>query len=158
MNCSTGTCTANVLVREPVPLCGTCALRVIANYAAANLAGSEPVRTDAARDVGTLFRLLDAEGWNQVDLNRAAQVLNLPTEAAARRLAEARKKYAAELNQRAGRNRRQVQIDAVFARIQAAGDPQAVSLESVMNQLSLKQTTAWDRLEAARTMWTKARQ
>ncbi|WP_404974786.1 hypothetical protein [[Kitasatospora] papulosa] len=141
------------MVHEPLPLCGTCALQVMANYAAANLAGSEPVRRDVQSDIGTLYQLLDSEGWNQVDLNRASEVLNLPNGTAAKRLAEARKQYAAELNRRAGRNRRQVQIDAVYARIQVAGNPMAVSLGSVMDQLNLKQTTAWDRLEAARTAW-----
>lgn len=42
MNCSVGTCTRTAQVREPLPLCGTCALGVLAAYAAANLAGSEP--------------------------------------------------------------------------------------------------------------------
>jgi hypothetical protein len=41
MKCSVGTCIGTAQVREPLPLCGTCALRVIAAYAAANL-GSEP--------------------------------------------------------------------------------------------------------------------
>lgn len=39
MNCSTANCRTESLVREPLPLCGTCALRVIAAYARANLKG-----------------------------------------------------------------------------------------------------------------------
>ena len=106
MNCTVGTCTGTVQVREPLPLCGTCALRVVAAYAAANL-GSEPqvqVRQgDAQDEIRTVYRLLDTDGWNQVDLNRAMEVLNRPKATAARRLAEARKQYAAELARRARR-------------------------------------------------------
>lgn len=104
MNCFVGTCTRTAQVREPLPLCGTCALLAIAAYAAANL-GSEPqVRQgEAQAEIGTLYGLLDTDGWNQVDLNRAMQVLNRPKATAARRLAEARKQYAAELARRARR-------------------------------------------------------
>lgn len=40
MNCSTDICTRTALVREPLPLCRTCTLQVLANYANANLAAS----------------------------------------------------------------------------------------------------------------------
>jgi len=41
MNCSTPNCGTTALVREPLPLCGTCTLRVLAAYANLNLtAGS----------------------------------------------------------------------------------------------------------------------
>lgn len=157
MNCSVGTCTRTAEVLEPLPLCGTDALRVIAAYAHANLpAGSgtsQVPRGDAEEEIGTIYRLLDAEGWNAVDLNRAIEVLNRPKATAARRLAEARKRYAAELNRRAGRSRREAQIEAVHARIVEAGDPKAVSLEDVMAELGLKQTTAFDRLDAARKLY-----
>lgn len=155
MNCSVGTCTRTAQVREPLPLCGTCALRVIAEYAAANL-GSEPQgrHSDAQDEVRTIYRIIDADGWNQVDLNRAMKVLNRPKATAARRLADARRQYAAELNRKAGRNRRESEIDAVYAQLLEARDPKAVSLEDVMTLLGLKQTTAWDRLEAARKLWT----
>lgn len=103
MNCSVGTCTRTAEVHEPLPLCGTCALRVVAAYAAANL-GSEPQvqvrRPDAETEIRTIYRLLDTDGWNQVDLNRAMRVLNRPKATAARRLAEARRRYAAELSRR----------------------------------------------------------
>ena len=104
MNCSTGTCTGTAQVREPLPLCGTCALRVIAAYAAANLGSEPPVQVrqpDAETEIETVYRLLDTDGWNQVDLNRAMQVLNRPKATAARRLSEARRRYAAELGRRA---------------------------------------------------------
>lgn len=157
MNCSVGTCTGTAQVREPLPLCGTCALRVLAAYAAANL-GSEPVvqvrQTDAQTEIGTLFRILDEEGWNRLDLNRAIEVLNRPKATAARRLAEARRQYAADLNRRAGQSRREAEIDTVFARIKELGSPKAVTLDDVMDELGLKQTTAFDRLDAARKRWT----
>ena len=110
MICSVRTCTGTSLVREPLPLCGTCALRVLAAYAATNL-GSEPQarevrqvhQADAREEVGTIYRLLDREGWNHVDIKVAAKVLNRPDRTAARRLAEARKQYAAELARRARR-------------------------------------------------------
>lgn len=108
MNCTVGTCTRTAQVHEPLPLCGTCALRVIANYATANLQGSanQVPETDANQETGTIYRLLDEEGWNSVDLNRAMEVLNRPKATAARRLAAARKQYATELNRRARREPR----------------------------------------------------
>lgn len=165
MNCSVRTCTGTAQVREPLPLCGTCALRVVAAYATANLpANLEPGETNQQRfttdeqdrivlnlygelnrrpqwtevrdaltragfapisrptaqrirarlearlphlttaadaEIDTLYELLDAQGWNAVDLNVAMRTLNRPKATAARRLAEARKRYAAELNRRA---------------------------------------------------------
>jgi hypothetical protein len=160
MNCSVGTCAEPAEVREPLPLCGTDALRVIAAYAEANLAGGSRTsrfqHADPVEEIGTLFSLLDSEGWNQVDLRRAVQVLNRPETTAARRLAEARKQYAAELNRRAGRSRREVEVEAVLAQIYQAGDPKAVSLEFVKQHFGLKQGAAWDRLSIARTLWTEA--
>lgn len=160
MNCSVGTCAEPAEVREPLPLCGTDALRVIAAYANANLdagSGTTTVRQqDAQSEIGTLYQLLDSEGWNHVDLNRAMQVLSRPRATAARRLAEARKQYAAELNRRAGRTRREAEIEAVYSRIARARDSKAVSLEDVMAQFGLKQTTAFDRLDAARKLWDES--
>jgi hypothetical protein len=62
----------------------------------------------------------------------------------------------AELRGRVGRHWRQAQINAVHSWIQKAGDPEAVSLEDVMNRLSLSQTTAWDRLLMARSLYVSA--
>ncbi|GAA2463252.1 DUF2637 domain-containing protein [Streptomyces macrosporus] len=53
------------------------------------------------------------------------------------------------------RGRRQAEIEAVLVRIVQAGNPEAVSLEDVMTQFDLKQTTAWDRLSTARDLWKK---
>jgi hypothetical protein len=93
------------VVREPLPLCGACSLRVIAAYATVNLtagSGTSQVRqVDAQDETGTLYRLLDTEGWNAVNLNRAIEVLNRPKATAAKRLAAARRQYAAELSRRA---------------------------------------------------------
>lgn len=163
MKCSTRTCTRNTQVREPLPLCRVCVVRVMAAYAAVILGGSEPEvrevrQNDAQDEIRTIFQLLDMDGWNQVDLNRAMEVLNRPKATASHRLAEARRQYAAELNRRAGRNRRESEIDAVYAQILQAGDPKAVSLEDVMGLLGLKQTTAWDRLSTAQQIWADAQQ
>ncbi|MEU2315172.1 hypothetical protein [Streptomyces albidoflavus] len=103
MNCSTDACTRTALVREPLPLCRTCTLQVLANYANANLsASSEPEvrQSTAADEIDTLYYLLDTEGWNSLDLNRAMEVLNRPKATAARRLSEARRRYAIELGRR----------------------------------------------------------
>ncbi|MET8694729.1 hypothetical protein ABZV65_19550 [Streptomyces bauhiniae] len=62
----------------------------------------------------------------------------------------------AELRGRVGRHWRQAQINAVHSWIQKARDPEAVSLEDVMNRLSLSQTTAWDRLLVARSLYVSA--
>lgn len=56
------------------------------------------------------------------------------------------------------RSKRQAEIDAVLARIVEAKDPEAVSLEDVMDDFNLKQTTAWDRLSTARAAWASAQQ
>jgi hypothetical protein len=62
----------------------------------------------------------------------------------------------AELRGRVGRHWRQAQINAVHSWIQKAGDPKAVSLEDVMNRLSLTQTTAYDRLVTAQRLYAEA--
>lgn len=110
MNCSTRTCNGTAEVREPLPLCGTCALLVMASYAAANLGSGTEVRkvpevrqNDAQQEIRTIYRILDEEGWNSVNLDRAARVLGRPQRTAARRLADARRQYAAELARRARR-------------------------------------------------------
>ncbi|WP_159014254.1 MULTISPECIES: hypothetical protein [unclassified Streptomyces] len=59
----------------------------------------------------------------------------------------------ADLQGRVGRRWRQGQIDAVLSWIREAGDPRAVSLEDVMDRLSLKQTTAYDRLKTAQDLY-----
>lgn len=166
MNCSVRTCTGTPLITRPLPLCGTCALRVMAGYAAANLFGSEPQvrqvrevrQNDVQQEIRTIYRLLDEEGWNSVNLDRATKVLGRSERTAARRLAEARKEYAAELSRRAGRSRREADIDTVYDLIKQLGDPKAVSLEDVMEHLDLKQTTAFDRLDAARKRWADTQQ
>lgn len=162
MKCSTRTCTRNAQVREPLPLCRICVVRVMAAYTAVILGGSEPEagevrevrQNDVQEETQTIYRLLDTEGWNSVNLDRATKVLGRSQRTAARRLAEARKQYAEELSRRAGRSRREADIDSVYDLIASLGDPRAVSLEDVMDHLDLKQTTAWDRLEAARKLWT----
>lgn len=160
MNCSTANCRTAPVVHEPVPLCGTCALLVLAAYAEANLANQIGTitdrQTDARTEIRTIYQLLDAEGWNGVDLRRTMEVLKRPKATAAKRLAEARKQYAAELNRRAGRSRRETEIDTVLELIEQAGDPRSVSLEDVMARFGLKQTTAFDRLDAARKAWAQS--
>jgi hypothetical protein len=105
MNCSTVNCRTTALVHKPVPLCGTCALQVIAEYASANLGRRQPSKQNHSRNVAeeteTLYRVLDAEGWNAINLARATQILHVPQRTAARRLSAARKQYATELARRA---------------------------------------------------------
>ncbi|KFG02489.1 hypothetical protein IQ62_01735 [Streptomyces scabiei] len=133
----------------------------MAAYCSLLLEGSEPEvrevpevrRNDAQQEIRTIYQLLDKEGWNSVNLDRAAKVLGRPERTSARRLAEARKQYAAELSRRAGRSRREADIDTVYDLICELGDPRSVSLEDVMERLDLKQTTAFDRLDAARKRW-----
>jgi hypothetical protein len=62
----------------------------------------------------------------------------------------------ADLQGRVGRHWRQGQINAVLSWIRKAGGPKAVSLEEVMTRLSLKQTTAYDRLATAQKLWADA--
>ena len=108
MNCTL--CRQPATITDPLPLCRTDALRVIAAYADVALsapAASRPSpqrQPDAEEEIRTLYALLDAEGWNTLDLNRAMCVLSRPKATAARRLAEARKRYASELNRRARRS------------------------------------------------------
>lgn len=54
------------------------------------------------------------------------------------------------------RSSRQTEIEAVLALITTAGDPKAVSLESIKADFGLKHAAAWDRLSTARTMWAQA--
>ncbi|MFJ2279244.1 DUF2637 domain-containing protein [Streptomyces sp. NPDC087866] len=51
------------------------------------------------------------------------------------------------------RGKRQSEVEAVLARIVEAGDPKSVSLEDVMNDFDLKQTTAYDRLKTAQDLY-----
>ncbi|WP_228994398.1 DUF2637 domain-containing protein [Streptomyces sp. DH8] len=51
------------------------------------------------------------------------------------------------------RGKRQSEVEAVLARIVATGDPKSVSLEDVMNDFDLKQTTAYDRLKTAQDLY-----
>lgn len=62
----------------------------------------------------------------------------------------------ADLQGRVGRRWRQGQINAVLAWIRRSGDPKSVSLEDVMTRLSLKQTTAYDRLKTAQDLYAEA--
>jgi hypothetical protein len=80
MNCSIGTCAEPAEVREPLPLCGTDALRVIAAYAEANLtAGSRTTRfqnTDTVKEIGTTYPLLGSGQptsfeWNAITTAQA---------------------------------------------------------------------------------------
>ncbi|MEU9014266.1 DUF2637 domain-containing protein [Streptomyces sp. NPDC048479] len=57
----------------------------------------------------------------------------------------------------APRGKRQAEIEEVLTRISEAGDPEAVSLEWVMEHFDLKQTTAYDRLSVARDMWKSSK-
>jgi len=60
MNCSVETCTRTAEVREPLPLCGTCTLQVLAAYVAVNL-GSEPsVQVRPAMDPETVREFQDS--------------------------------------------------------------------------------------------------
>jgi len=54
------------------------------------------------------------------------------------------------------RGKRQSEVEAVLARIVEAGDPKCVSLEDVMNDFDLKQTTAYDRLKTAQALYADA--
>lgn len=171
--CTVETCQATAATASPIPLCQCHAVEValaVLPLALANaLTNTNPPgverepelsandtldrRDDAREEIGLIYRLLDNEGWNAVELNRAMAVLNRPKATAARRLSEARKQYAAELGRRAGRRRREVEIDLVLALIEGAGDAKAVSLDDVMARFGMKRTTAWDRLDAARQLW-----
>jgi DNA segregation ATPase FtsK/SpoIIIE-like protein len=54
------------------------------------------------------------------------------------------------------RGKRQAEVEAVLARIVEAGDPKSVSLEDVMTDFDLKQTTAYDRLKTAQDLYAEA--
>lgn len=54
------------------------------------------------------------------------------------------------------RSKRQSEVEAVLARLVAAGDPKSVSLEDVMTDFGLKQTTAYDRLSTAQQLYTQS--
>ncbi|MET9725447.1 DUF2637 domain-containing protein [Streptomyces zaomyceticus] len=51
------------------------------------------------------------------------------------------------------RSKRQSEVEAVLARLVEAGDPKCVSLEDVMRDFGLKQTTAYDRLVTAQNLY-----
>ncbi|MFD3337410.1 DUF2637 domain-containing protein [Streptomyces sp. NPDC058700] len=54
------------------------------------------------------------------------------------------------------RSKRQAEVEAVLARLVAADDPKCVSLEDVMRDFGLKQTTAYDRLATAQTLYAQS--
>nr|WP_229819426.1 DUF2637 domain-containing protein [Streptomyces lateritius] len=54
------------------------------------------------------------------------------------------------------RSKRQAEVEAVLARLVAANDPKSVSLEDVMRDFNLKQTTAYDRLSTAQDLFAKS--
>ncbi|MEU9998113.1 DUF2637 domain-containing protein [Streptomyces sp. NPDC050848] len=54
------------------------------------------------------------------------------------------------------RSKRQAEVEAVLARLIEAGDPKSVSLEDVMRDFNLKQTTAYDRLSTAQDLYAKS--
>ncbi|MET9436893.1 DUF2637 domain-containing protein [Streptomyces sp. NPDC006551] len=54
------------------------------------------------------------------------------------------------------RSKRQAEVEAVLARLVAAGDPKSVSLDDVMRDFNLKQTTAYDRLSTAQDLYAKS--
>lgn len=54
------------------------------------------------------------------------------------------------------RGKRQSEVEAVLARIVEADDPKSVSLEDVMTEFDLKQTTAYDRLKTAQDLYAEA--
>ncbi|MEU9703129.1 DUF2637 domain-containing protein [Streptomyces sp. NPDC047981] len=54
------------------------------------------------------------------------------------------------------RSKRQAEVEAVLARLVEAGDPKCVSLEDVMRDFDLKQTTAYDRLSTAQNLYAKS--
>ena len=54
------------------------------------------------------------------------------------------------------RGKRQAEVEVLLARMVEAGDPKCVSLEDVMRDFDLKQTTAYDRLSTAQQLWSDA--
>jgi len=54
------------------------------------------------------------------------------------------------------RGKRQSEIEDLLARMVEAADPKCVSLEDVMRDFDLKQTTAYDRLSTAQQLWSDA--
>ncbi|MFB9437323.1 DUF2637 domain-containing protein [Streptomyces showdoensis] len=56
------------------------------------------------------------------------------------------------------RSKRESEVEQVLARLLEADSPEAVSLEDVMNDFGLKQTTAYDRLKSARVLFEDAKQ
>ncbi|MBP5918762.1 DUF2637 domain-containing protein [Streptomyces sp. LBUM 1486] len=54
------------------------------------------------------------------------------------------------------RGKRQSEIEALLVRMVEAGDPKCVSLEDVMRDFDLKQTTAYDRLSTAQQLYADA--
>ncbi|WP_106516746.1 DUF2637 domain-containing protein [Streptomyces himastatinicus] len=54
------------------------------------------------------------------------------------------------------RGKRQAEVEALLARMVEANDPKCVSLEDVMADFDLKQTTAYDRLKTAQQLYADA--
>lgn len=102
MQCTVTDCPHPTVMSEPVPLCNSDALRVMVAYAQTHLANVEDqFDTTISDEIGALYELLDAEGWNAIGLKRAKEELGHRSQATvARRLALARKRYAAELSRR----------------------------------------------------------
>lgn len=108
MKCAVRNCTAPAYITDPLPMCHADALRVTGAFTTKALDDMEhrqATRQQPAEDeTKALMELIDVEGWNAIDLNRAMEVLNRPKATAARRLSAARKRYAAELTRRARRH------------------------------------------------------
>lgn len=105
--CSTRTCGTPASVLEPLPVCLGCAIaitRTVTSTALDELVNQNrnrrTSRGSADAEIDQLFRLIEAEGWNSVGLNRAIKVLGAPKATAAKRLAAARRLYADDLNRR----------------------------------------------------------
>ncbi|MFD7980211.1 DUF2637 domain-containing protein [Streptomyces sp. NPDC059071] len=56
------------------------------------------------------------------------------------------------------RSKREAEVQTVLARLLEADNPKAMSLEDVMNDFGLKQTTAYDRLKSAQDLFEQAKQ
>ncbi|MFB7867337.1 DUF2637 domain-containing protein [Streptomyces sp. NPDC056069] len=55
------------------------------------------------------------------------------------------------------RSKREAEVEKVLARLLEADNPKAVSLEDVMRDFDLKQTTAYDRLKSAQALFEQAK-
>lgn len=104
MNCTVENCTEAATITAPLPLCMLDSLRIMSAYVEAATAGAtaEPERPDMAEvEISRLYELIDHEGWQTVNLKRAMAELGKLERTAARRLAAARSRYAADIRKRA---------------------------------------------------------